>query len=397
MTRFEPSVLRAAAMAALAAVDRHGRASAAPAPRARARRSPGCCSSTRCWSGRVGFQLSVGRRDRDRRWPRAPIGRGAPRAPVAAPSRSAVTLAAQLGVAPVLLAAFGPLPVASLPANLLAVPVAGLVMVWGLTAGLRRRRRSAGRSPTLLHAPDAGCCSGGSSWWPRRAARAPLGELGPAVARRAWRWPSGCWCSPSVAAPVVAATGRRPRRSPRRCSSAVVGAHAPPAAAHRARARRRALARGRHRGGRARRRQLASVARRRAVLAALRRAGVGADRPAGRGRRRRAAAGGGRGGRTAIRPAPCWSPCTVAPGDRPAGAAVVPPTGTAVEVGDLDVLIDAGRRPAGRRGLAAPVGRGPSGRFGPVDSDALVGGVGGARAGGGPRARTASTSATGRS
>ena len=47
-----------------------------------------------------------------------------------------MTLAAQLGVAPVLLATFGPIPVASLPANLLCVPVAGLVMVWGLTAGL---------------------------------------------------------------------------------------------------------------------------------------------------------------------------------------------------------------------------------------------------------------------
>src|SRR4029453_19253711 len=58
--------------------------------------------------------------------------------PGPAPLREAVavTLAAQLGVAPVLLATFGPIPVASLPANLLGVPVAGLVMVWGLTAGL---------------------------------------------------------------------------------------------------------------------------------------------------------------------------------------------------------------------------------------------------------------------
>src|SRR3546814_9572429 len=47
-----------------------------------------------------------------------------------------VTLAAQLGVAPVLLATFGPMPVASIPANLLAVPVAGAVMAWGITAGL---------------------------------------------------------------------------------------------------------------------------------------------------------------------------------------------------------------------------------------------------------------------
>src|SRR3546814_8489814 len=47
-----------------------------------------------------------------------------------------VTLAAQLGVAPVLLATFGPMPVASIPANLLAVPVAGAVIAWGITAGL---------------------------------------------------------------------------------------------------------------------------------------------------------------------------------------------------------------------------------------------------------------------
>src|SRR3546814_9440029 len=47
-----------------------------------------------------------------------------------------VTLAAQFGVAPVLLATFGPMPVASIPANLLAVPVAGAVMAWGITAGL---------------------------------------------------------------------------------------------------------------------------------------------------------------------------------------------------------------------------------------------------------------------
>jgi competence protein ComEC len=31
---------------------------------------------------------------------------------------------------------FGPVPVAALPANLLAAPVAGLLMIWGITAGL---------------------------------------------------------------------------------------------------------------------------------------------------------------------------------------------------------------------------------------------------------------------
>ena len=63
-----------------------------------------------------------------------------------------VTLAAQLGVAPVQLLAFGPLPLASIPANLLPGPVAGPVMVWGLPAGL-----GAGLAPDwlahLLHLP----------------------------------------------------------------------------------------------------------------------------------------------------------------------------------------------------------------------------------------------------
>ena len=47
-----------------------------------------------------------------------------------------VTLAAQVGVAPVLVPVFDGIPVASLPANLLAVPVAGPLMMWGIAAGL---------------------------------------------------------------------------------------------------------------------------------------------------------------------------------------------------------------------------------------------------------------------
>ena len=46
------------------------------------------------------------------------------------------TLAAQLGVAPVQLAVFGPMPIAALPANLLGGPLAAFVMMWGMTAGL---------------------------------------------------------------------------------------------------------------------------------------------------------------------------------------------------------------------------------------------------------------------
>jgi competence protein ComEC len=67
-----------------------------------------------------------------------------------------VTLAAQVGVAPVQLAIFGGMPVVSLPANLLAVPAAAPVMIWGLPAGL-----IAGFLPswmaTVLHLPSRVC------------------------------------------------------------------------------------------------------------------------------------------------------------------------------------------------------------------------------------------------
>jgi len=46
------------------------------------------------------------------------------------------TLGAQLGVAPVLIPVFGSVPLVSLPANLLAVPLAGPLTIWGLAAGL---------------------------------------------------------------------------------------------------------------------------------------------------------------------------------------------------------------------------------------------------------------------
>jgi competence protein ComEC len=45
------------------------------------------------------------------------------------------TAAAQVGVAPVLLPVFGSIPLISFPANLLAVPLAGPLTMWGLTAG----------------------------------------------------------------------------------------------------------------------------------------------------------------------------------------------------------------------------------------------------------------------
>jgi competence protein ComEC len=47
-----------------------------------------------------------------------------------------VTAAAQIGVAPVLIPVFGSMPLVSLPANLVAVPLAGPLTVWGLAAGV---------------------------------------------------------------------------------------------------------------------------------------------------------------------------------------------------------------------------------------------------------------------
>jgi competence protein ComEC len=87
----------------------------------------------------------------------------------------AVTVAAQIGVAPVSVSVFGGLPLASVPANLLAVPVAGPLMVWGLPAGVL-----AGVAPALapvLHLPTRLAVR-----WialvARTGAAAPLGDVG---------------------------------------------------------------------------------------------------------------------------------------------------------------------------------------------------------------------------
>jgi competence protein ComEC len=105
-----------------------------------------------------------------------PIARAlpGPRGPAGA---LGVIVGAQVGVAPLLLTAFGGIPVAALPANLLAEPVAGLVMMWGASAGL-----VAGVLPEplaeLVHGPTSVAL-----WWiaavARRMADAGLGELGP--------------------------------------------------------------------------------------------------------------------------------------------------------------------------------------------------------------------------
>jgi competence protein ComEC len=133
MTRWEPSVLRACVMAATAVAAAHvGRPSQgvrilSVAATALLLVDPFLLRS-------VGFLLSCGaslgitvlsgplaRRLPGPAWLRESIG---------------TTVAAQIGVAPVLLAVFGSIPLVCVPANLLAVPLAGPLTTWGLTGGV---------------------------------------------------------------------------------------------------------------------------------------------------------------------------------------------------------------------------------------------------------------------
>lgn len=175
VTRLEPSVLRAATMAGL-----------------------GACSVTFGWKVQasnllalavvvlllvdpplatsLGFQLSVAATAGILVLAR-PLALRMPGPRWLADSLS-ITVAAQLAVAPLLLPVAGGLPVASLPANLLAVPMTGPVMVWGVPAGMLAGL-AGGESAlaTVLHAPTSWMVS-----WidlvARRSAAAPLGHLG---------------------------------------------------------------------------------------------------------------------------------------------------------------------------------------------------------------------------
>lgn len=133
ITRWEPSVLRAGAMAAIACT-----ASTLGRPTGRLRLLALAVAGVVLVDPMVvhalGFRLSVG----------ATVGIALLAAPLADRLRGprwlvevlAVTTAAQIGVTPVALPAFGGLPVASLPANVLAVPAAAPLTAWGLTAGI---------------------------------------------------------------------------------------------------------------------------------------------------------------------------------------------------------------------------------------------------------------------
>jgi competence protein ComEC len=131
VTRAEPSVVRAATMAAVGVVAR-SRGFEAPAARVLALTMGGLLVVDPLLSQSVGFVLSCA----------ATTGLVVV-SPLIAPLvggpswwRAAVStsLGAQAAVAPVTLAAFGTAPAVALPANLLAVPVAGAVMLVGMPA-----------------------------------------------------------------------------------------------------------------------------------------------------------------------------------------------------------------------------------------------------------------------
>jgi competence protein ComEC len=170
ITRAEPSVLRASAMASIACWSAF-----AGRPIARVRVLALAVAALvlvdPMLTRSVGFQLSVG----------ASLGLALLAAPLAARLRGpawlaeslAVTLAAQAGVAPVLLASFGGMPLVTPLANLLAVPVAGPLTGWGMAAGLLAGLVG-GPLATVLHLPTTLMLS-----WIQlvavAAARAPLG------------------------------------------------------------------------------------------------------------------------------------------------------------------------------------------------------------------------------
>jgi len=173
VTRWEPSVMRAAAMAAVATTAvTLGRDASGVRRLALAVSAVILVDPFLVWS--VGFQLSVGA-SAGILFLAAPLERALP-GPRWLAAGAAVTAAAQVGVAPVLIPTFGGLPLATFPANLLAAPVAGPVMMWGLTGGLAAGVTGGPLAP-LLHLPTRLLL-----WWlaavARWSASLPLGELG---------------------------------------------------------------------------------------------------------------------------------------------------------------------------------------------------------------------------
>jgi competence protein ComEC len=133
LTRAEPSVLRAGAMAGLGAVG-YALGREREPPRLLAVAVIGLLLVDPLLVRSIGFWLSVGA-TAGVTIAGGPLSRRlAPLGPLAPPL--GVTLGAQLGVALPSLLVFGRLPLVGTAANLVAVPVAGFVMLYGLPASL---------------------------------------------------------------------------------------------------------------------------------------------------------------------------------------------------------------------------------------------------------------------
>ena len=146
--RWEPSVLRATAMAALALLAGALGVEASPL-RLVSLAAAALVLIDPMLVHRLGFRLSVAAVVGLALWARPVAARL--RGPAVLRDALAATLAAQAATAPVLLA-LGGLPPASIPANVLAVPAAGPIMVWGLTGGVAAGL-AGGWVADLLHLP----------------------------------------------------------------------------------------------------------------------------------------------------------------------------------------------------------------------------------------------------
>jgi competence protein ComEC len=210
LTRWEPSVLRACVMAALACGSfTTGR----PATRVRLLalavvivvlvdpllvHSLSFRLSVGATAGIALLALPIARRLPGPRWLADPL---------------AVTVAAQVGVAPVALPAFGGLPLASIPANLLAVPAAAPLTAWGFVGGVLAGLLG----PPFdgwLHLPTR-LLTRWLAWVARTAAALPVGQLRATHAALlavlgavAWTLRSGRWSWRSVRTGSTSRRGR---------------------------------------------------------------------------------------------------------------------------------------------------------------------------------------------
>ncbi len=133
MTRWEPSVLRAAAMA-MVTLSATALGRAVDGVRVLALAAGGLLLADPFLLRSVGFLLSCGASAGILLFAEA-IARRLP-GPTLLRETAGVTLAAQLGTAPILLPVFGSVPLIAVPANLIAVPLAAPITVVGLGAGI---------------------------------------------------------------------------------------------------------------------------------------------------------------------------------------------------------------------------------------------------------------------